>query len=438
MKRLAILLLMIAPFYSCNKLRDYFPLPQTPQFNKTYGGTQSEGARSIVKTTDGGYVFTGSSESNDGDVSGNHGVTDAWVVKLDKAGNKLWQKMLGGSSVDHGVALARTLDGGFILAAITTSSDGDVTGYHGGAGEDAWIVKLDNNGTIQWQKTLGGTVSDVPSAIIATPDGNYVMAGYTESNDGDVNNGNRTSYDAWVVKLDGEGDLVWQQTLGGSDPDYAYAIVPTLDGGYVMAGNLQSKDANVPGYHSRGDAWMVKLASDGTVAWQKAVGGWNYDVAFSVVAPLDGSYVLAGSSTSPNGDVKGNHGNSDAWVVKLDGTGKLLWAKAFGGTSFDHALSLTTTADGGYAFAGYTYSNDGDVSGTHGKEHADAWMVKLNANGSKQWQKAVGGSEEDIANAVITRVDGGFAIAGGSLSNDGDVTGNKGQSDAWIFTLKDQ
>lgn len=402
-----------------------------PQFNIVYGGTKRDGGAAIAKTADGGYIMAGSTESNDGDVSGNHGLYDAWVVKIDKSGNKTWQKALGGTGYDVANSVITTSDGGYVMAGYANSNDGDVKGNHGAS--DAWVVKLNASGNIVWQKALGGTNADEARSITAASDGGYFIAGITLSNDGDVT-GKHGGFDAWVIKLDNSGNKVWQKALGSTGYDVGNAIITTSDGGCVMAGDVSANDGDASGYHGGLDAWVVKLDGKGNIVWQHALGGTSDDEAKSIMPTSDGGYVIAGGTRSFNGDVSGFHGAGDAWVVKLDPVGNKVWQKALGGTGFDYAYSITTTTDGGCVMAGSADSKDGDVSGVHGG--ADAWMVKLDATGNKVWQKVQGGTGYDGGNAIITTTDGGFIIAGDSFSNDGDLSGNHGVSDAWIVTSK--
>ena len=289
-----------------------------------------------------------------------------------------WQHPLGGTGDEEANAIQQTTDGGYIMAGWTGSNDGDVTGNHGGSlYGDAWVVKLDGSGISQWQHALGGTGDDVASAIQQTTDGGYIMAGWSGSYDGDVS-GNHGGGDAWVIKLDGNGTLQWQRALGGTDIDAAVSVQQTTDGGYIMAGITGSNDGDVSGNHGgtvHQDAWLVKLGGTGNIQWQHALGGTYIDVAGSVQQTTDGGYIIAGGTGSNDGDVSGGHGGWDAWVVNLDNIGSLQWQHALGGTGSDWAYGIQQTTDGGYIMAGYTSSNDGDVSGNHGSD--DAWIVKL-------------------------------------------------------------
>jgi hypothetical protein len=403
-------------------------------WQKCLGGTAEDVAFSIVQTLDGGYIVAGVTESNDGDISGNHGHRDNWVVKLNSSGAIAWQKCLGGTGREWGRSIVQTLDGGYIVAGNTGSNDGDVSGNHGY--EDVWVVKLDSSGATTWQKCLGGTGGEEAYSIVQTRDGGYIVAGLTGSNDGDVS-GSHGFGDIWVVKLDSSGAIAWQKCLGGTASEQAFSIVQTLDGGYVVAGQVLSNDGDVSGNHGSGDIWVVKLDSSGAIAWQKCLGGTSDELALSIIETLDGGYIVAGNTRSNDGDVSGNHGFGfyDAWVVKLNSSGAIAWQKCLGGTSDELASSIIQTLDGGYIVAGSASSNDGDVSGNLG--YGDTWLVKLDSSGAIIWQKCLGGTGADGANSIFQTLDGGYIVAGLTGSNDGDVSGNHGFYDAWVLKVEE-
>ncbi len=403
------------------------------QWQKSLGGSDSEDAYSVQQTSDGGFIVAGRSESTDGDVSENHGDGDYWVVKLDSSGVIVWEKSLGGSGTEVASSVQQTADGGYIVAGESSSDDGDVSGNHGNY--DYWVVKLGSSGDIVWQKSLGGSGSEAARSVQQTADGGYIVAGYSYSDDGDVS-GNNGSYDYWVVKLDGSGTIVWQKSLGGSGYDEAYSVQQTSDGGYIVAGYANSDDGDVSGNHGNADYWVVKLNGSGNIVWQKPLGGSGSEVAYSVQQTADGGYIVAGLSESNDGDVSGNHGNTDYWVVKLDSGGDMVWQKSLGGTDGDAAYSVRQTADGGYVVAGYANSDDGDVSGNHGSQ--DYWVVKLDGSGDIVWQKSLGGNDGDFASSIQQTADGGYIVAGYSYSDDGDVTGHHGTyeyADYWVVKL---
>ncbi|MEN6342770.1 MAG: hypothetical protein ABFC89_09450, partial [Methanospirillum sp.] len=245
-----------------------------------------------------------------------------WVVKLDGTGAIQWQKLLGGSSPDEGYAIQQTSDGGYILFGYSQSStSGDVTGTNHGS-DDYWVVKLSGTGATQWQQLLGGSGRDSGQSVQQTLDGGYILFGYSQSSaSGDITGSNHGGIDYWVVKLDGTGAIQWQTLLGGSSSDEGTAIRQTPDGGYILVGYSESSaSGNVLGTNHGGyDCWVVKLDDTGAIQWQELAGGSGYDLGSSVQLTADGGYILVGySQSSASGDITGtNHGFFDAWIVKL-------------------------------------------------------------------------------------------------------------------------
>ena len=400
------------------------------EWQKCFGGSKNDWALSICQTDDGGYITFGYSESNDGDISENYGNYDYWVVKTDFAGNIQWQKNYGGSSLEQAEVIIQTLDGGYIITGTSGSNDGDVSDNHGN--NDIWIVKLNKAGAIEWQKCYGGTQMEIIKDIVQTSDNGYIFAGFTYSNNGDVY-GNHGSTDYWVVKIDSEGVQEWQKCLGGTNGDYANSIQQTKDGGYIVAGYTRSRDGDVSGYHSFNDFWVVKLTDAAEIEWQKCYGGYDDDIAYAVCQTKDSGYIVAGFTYSNDGDVLNNKAGNNIWILKLNTSGEIQWQKCYGGSEFDCAIDINETDDGGYIIAGESGSKDGDVDWNHGER--DYWIIKLNENGFIEWQENLGGSLRDATYSVLQTSDKGYIIAGFTYSNDGDVSGNHGESDFWIVKL---
>lgn len=190
----------------------------TPEWSKTYGGNGADRGHCIQQTSDGGFIISGYTDTNNnGDVSGYHGGGDVWVVKLDVSGDLEWQKTYGGTGsepfTEAFTNIIQTSDGGYLITAESNSSDGDLTLNHGNL--DLWVFKINASGDIEWQKSLGGGVHEGAHAILQEPDGGFLLAGYTSSADGDVV-GNQGMSDGWLVKLGATGDLEWQKTMGGT------------------------------------------------------------------------------------------------------------------------------------------------------------------------------------------------------------------------------
>jgi len=225
-------------------------------WQKTLGGTQTDRVRSVCSTHDNGFLVVGSSKSSDGDVSDNNGQSDVWLCKLDNLGNILWDKNYGGSNNDYAFSVARTTDNGFIVAGRTDSTDQDVSGNHGYS--DGWVLKVDINGDLDWAKCYGGTLDDEINSVIQTSNGRYALLGSSRSSDDDVP-GNKGDRDFLFMLLDEDGNIEWSKNYGGSATDIGSALIETSDGNYVLCGNTYSNDGDVLGNNGNNDGWVLQL-----------------------------------------------------------------------------------------------------------------------------------------------------------------------------------
>lgn len=407
------------------------------EWEKSFGGSNLDYPRNALVTSDGGYILFGNTQSNDGDVTNNHGGSDLWIVKMSGSGTLQWQKTLGGSGNEYGESIRETADG-YIIVGYTYSNNGDVVGHHGGGNPDAWIVKLNTSGVIQWQKTLGTTDLETGRNIIATADGGYIVVAEKSVT---IVQG-PTTYSTtqyWIIKLDATGTVQWEKVYGGIGNSKPYDVLQTDDGGYVVIGETSAHDRDVVGNHApleSVDIWMLKLTPTGEISWQKCYGGSLYERGFRIIKTNDGGYIIAGDSDSSNGDLTENKGYDDIWILKINNIGTIEWQKVFGGTTTDFVFDIFQTADSGYIFTGYTDSIDGDVVGNHGD--CDAWVVKINSTGTILWQKTLGGSLCDSAFNIKPTSDGGFFMAGYNSSNDGNATQNHGSRDFWAVKLSQE
>ncbi len=406
------------------------------EWETNLGGSDNDLAISMQQTTDGGYIVAGGSKSNDGDVGENNGDYDFWIVKLDGSGSLVWETNLGGSEGDFPRSIKQTTDGGYIVAGNSESQDGDVGGTYGTNGyPDYWIVKLNENGDLVWKTTLGGSDWDWAYDIEQTTDGGYIVAGASQSNDGDVggNVGSNGTTDYWIVKLDETGNLVWENNFGGTVWEYPSDIEQTNDGGYIVTGRSNSDNGDVGGNNGGYDFWTIKLDGSGNLVWETNLGGSDGEGAHSITQTTDGGYIIAGFSSSNNGDVGGNYGAADFWIVKLDSNGVLVWETNLGGTLEEGAQSIQPTVDGGYIITGPSSSFNIDLDDNNGEY--DFWIVRIGPNGSILWEENLGGSDIDWSESTLQTNDGGYIIAGRSNSDDGDVGGNNGENDYWIVKL---
>ena len=401
------------------------------EWQHSYGGSADDKALSAIQTLDGGYIAAGSTESVDSDVVDNKVKLNCWVIKLFNNGKLDWKKCIGEETAHQANDIIQTKDRCYVLAGSTMLKGGNYSGIHGG--DDYWLTKLNADLVPQWTRTYGGKSDDVAKSIQATRDGGYIVAGWGGAAGINITR-NLGGNDFWLLKLNKQGSIQWQNSLGGSGIDNAAGVTSTPDGGYIAAGYSSSNNLNVTGNHGAADCWIVKVDSGGIIEWEKSMGGSSLDYAYSIELTSDNGLIIAGATESTDGDVSGNHGKSDAWIIKTDSHGKVEWQKCLGGKNDDAAYCVRQTKDGGYIIAGSTSSNDGDVKGNHGG--MDAWIIKLDEKGTMSWQKCLGGSKDEQAKTIRQTVDGGYIISAYSKSANGDVSSNKGNYDYWIIKLK--
>ncbi|SMC90202.1 Ig-like domain-containing protein, partial [Moheibacter sediminis] len=435
-------------FLTCLAFSSFALSQVTPeiQWAKTYGGSDMEIGYEIIQTADGGYISIGYTNSDDGDITENKGWADLWVVKTDAAGTIEWQKTYGGSQSDVGASLKQTPDGGYIIGGSIQSGDGDISDYNGelGFGEDFWIVKISSTGEIEWENNYGGNYPDILTDLQLTTDGGYIAIGNTMSKSGDVVGGYGTEgnffQEGWVVKIDAQGDIEWQRPYGGYEGFVQFSnIQQTTDGGYIIGGDAgYGFDGDFPETNGGSDFWALKISSVGEIEWSKVYGGSSEDYAGKITQTSDGGYIFVGGVYSNDGDVEGGYGNGngDAWILKLNNTGELEWKNTIGGAGGDGARIAYETADNHFVIGGGTSSSDGDFTDFPNNGMQNKILMKLNSSdGSIIWMKSMGGSANDILFDLKTTNDGGFITIGSSSSNDGDVSGNHGSADFWIVKL---
>jgi len=388
-------------------------------WQKAFGGSYANDIMQVIEAPDGGLVFAGKGDN-------------AWVLKTDANGNKVWEfTTTATKGVDHFFSITTAPDGGYVATGYiyNTTIYGAITTC------DVLVVKLDASGAKVWEKRYGGSANESGDKIVTTADGGYIIAGHTSSNDGDVSGNHGGPYDIWVLKLDGSGNKVWAKTYGGTQDEFLSAITATADGNYIVAGSTGSNDGDVSGSHGSEDVWVLKIDASGNKIWSKTYGGSQYEGSYAVQSTKDGGSIIAGYTDSNDGDVSGNHSSDeDMWVIKLDNNGQKTWQSTLGGTNMEEAYSVAEVADGGYMICGFAFSNDGDITGNHGDK--DFWVVKVSGTGKKLWQKSFGGPGTDWASSIITTKDGGFVTAGFSTANGGDVTGISGWSKGWVVKFK--
>jgi hypothetical protein len=347
-----------------------------PYWTKIYGGDGDEGVKRVRQTTDGGYIFAGWTTSFAA------ASKDGWLVKLNENGDVTWGKTYGGSYNDVFEDIQQTADDGYIVAGKTQHSSYPLR-------NDAWILKLDNSGDVTWQKTYGANIHNYAYSIQQTSDGGYVVAGTM-----DTDPSSNTVYAFWIFKLDYNGDIIWQKTYGGTDDDYAFSIQQTLEGGYIVVGTTTSFGAGDE------DVWILKIDPNGDIVWQWTYGGSDRDRAYAIQQTTDSGYVVAGYTKS-FGAI-----NGDCWIFKLDSEGTIVWQKTFGESRGDFTDSIQPTSDGGFIVAGVTGINAQTF------EYGDALLLKLDSDGNISWYETYDLDIRIISFSIEQTTDSGYIAVG--------------------------
>lgn len=485
------------------------------QWQRAIGGTLDDMVLTIKQTTDEGFIIGGVTASKDGDITNAKGKGDLFVVKLDQQGRISFKKTLGGPSEEQGCIVLQTTDGGYIVGGNTTSSNGDVKGFHGGD-KDIWIVKLKPDLAIEWQKPLGGAGTDEIVSLKLTPDGGFLIGGNTNSKDGDVKN-QHGDFDIWLVKLSGTGNLQWQRCYGSSGTEKIRDLQPALNGTFVFAGFTKNgENGDVTGYHDSTDVWIGRIdpAAAGNLLWQTCLGGSRneHDFCIMIKSTDDGGFVVGTSTSSKDGNVIGLVAAYGTWIVKFDvfntlqwqyiiqggnivktivktsdngviistsnldkqyyagggtvfvkisGAGELVWTNEIMAPGNPNPYLMEATADGGCIISGSTSA----ATVPYYHESGDLWLAKIDGSGSMLWQRAYGGNRSEILQPgtyytgiyfpintsnnspwgayteIIKAKDGGYFLAAVTSSTDGDVSGfhysskNGYKWDIWVVKI---
>jgi hypothetical protein len=405
---------------------------------QTFGGSKNDVAKSVIATSDGGFAVLGYTQSMDGDVTGkNNENYDFWVLKFNSEAQLEWNKTYGGSGDDRGRSIIETSDGGYALIGYSDSSDGDVTINYGN--RDFWVIKINATGAITWEKSFGYSGVDEGVSILETSDNHFILSGVLDvtASGGDGNTGRysprHAGGDYWSIKINASGGTVWSRFYGGSFTDAPTGVIENINGDLITVGGSDSNDVDISNNKGTYDFWVVKSSSNGNILWEKSYGGSEIDEARDVISTDNGNHIIVGDTRSEEQDVSENNGAADLWVLKVSDNGDILWEKSLGGSNFDVARAINSTFDGGFIIAGSSRSSDGNVSENKGQN--DAWVVKINTSGELLWEKTVGGAEIDFAYDAVQLTSGTIIAVGETNSFNGDILVNKGFTDLLIIKI---
>ena len=347
---------------------------QSVIFQQIYQCQVDQSAREAIEISNGGYMIIGMNEKSFGD-------TDVYIMKTNPIGDTIWTKSFGGTSSEYPNMIIETSNGNFLIVGYTLS--------YGSGSNDVWLLCIDINGNLIWSKTYGGTGDDEGKDIIATADGNYMITGRSNSP------GNQ-GYDAFLIKIDLNGNIIWQNNYGGNQYETSRSVKQCSDGGYVFTGQTLSYGSG------NGDVYMTKTDASGNLIWSKTFGGNLIDDGNVIIENSDGSFMIAAETNSYGS------GDMDVWILKTDNNGNVIWQQTYGGTDKDVSKSMRMTSDGGYII--------GAISRSFGWINPDMWLVKIDANGAVQWTSNFGSWDHEHCYSARQVTDGGFIAVGHTKS----------------------
>ncbi|WP_442847267.1 hypothetical protein [Leeuwenhoekiella sp. H156] len=401
-----------------------------------YGGSLDDRAAALVSLDAGGFAVLGTAQSVDGMLAGKtRAGEDYWLLRLDDSGNISQSLTFGGNDGDVATDLIATSDGGFLMGGYSMSADGDASkneGFH-----DTWFVKTNASGGIEWEKSYGFAGHDHSYSVIQTEDGGYFSAGYldvTASGGAGNENSKHGVGEFWGQKLDASGNLEWRNYFGGSNNDRSYKALQTPDGGFMLIGFTESDDFDISQTHGSYDYWIVKLSKTGGMQWEKTFGGSGIDIAYDAVFLSNGDCLIVGQSNSTDGDVTASNGDFDAWVMRIDAAGNLKWQRSFGGADFEFARSITPGPDNSFFIIGNSRSADTTSNGNAGAN--DIWVFQVDSEGQLLWQETWGGEGIDLGTDAVYSEKGILYVLATTASSSVESASGFGKDDLILLQLR--
>ena len=398
------------------------------------GGSNEDVAREIIQLRKGGLAVVGSTKSTDGDFSERTSNDwDLFLIKFSLNGEILWKKTYGGSGDDFGFSVVETPEGGFVLLGYSNSQDGDVPptkGYH-----DNWIIKIDADGAVLWKKSFGYSGHDHSYNLIATQDGGYFFNGFLDvtasngmGNDKKSSSASRHGVgEFWCHKLDANGNIQWRRYFGGTNNDRSYDAIQTRDGNFLVVGTSESDDVDVKNPKGNYDVWVVMVSASGEMLWENSYGGSLVDEASKVIQDSYGHFRIIGNTHSSDQDITHSKGESDAWQITLDPSGRLVGSYNFGGSEFDRGTAMREWQWGSFFLTGYSRSSDGDFENNNGEN--DIFLMYFPSNGTAKKTMTLGAEGQDFAHDLLVQTDGSVFLVGQSFSKNPPFEKNKGNGD---------
>jgi hypothetical protein len=363
-------------------------VPPDTVWTELYGGNDLEEAYALEPTMDGGFIIAANTRSFGA------GVWDAWLIKTDAQGNQEWAKTYGGTGIDHAYDVKQTEDGGYIAAGRTDQD--------GSSFSKVWLVRTDGTGNLLWTQAFGeNDKAELANSLEITNDGDFIIAGVKE-----VEPYDEPHEQFWLIKMDADGNMIWNQTYGGPDYDGAFSVRQTSDSGFIIIGTTEMQG-------SMEDIRLIKTNLNGALEWEKTYGGFLNDAGLDVIQTQDDGYLLTGKFQNTLSVP------SEMWVIKTDADGNQMWDNVFGGLSGSMGYALTDDPESGYLLAGMT-----SLPGTGDSE---GWLVKINGDGDEVWTKTIGTSDMDRFRDITITAQGDIILTGDA--------GTFGNTDAWLVKV---
>lgn len=385
-------------------------------WQRLYGGTKGDYFDCIISTADTGFIAAGTTHSSDGDVAVNLHETGLWLVRLDVAGNIIWERTYDIPEFIGGSFIVAVSDGYLILGNIGVQWNNMLVGQ-------SHVTKVDRDGNLLWAKPLAVSPGDDIVDIKAATGGGFICAG-TGNVAGMNNNG-------ILLRLDDEANVIWQQWYGGIYFDRLAGVAETTDGGFIATGNTDDPLAGTAPSAETVNTYVVRVDASGSLLWEKQYGRPKMDIGEDIITTHDGGYLISAWKVSD--DYDSNQGSFDILLTKIDAAGSKEWQKVLASSSDEYPRALLQTASGDFILASDVGISDGDVNQVYGG--GDAWVVKLSATGSILWQQTYGGAEWDGARSMVVS-NGKLFVAGSSKSSNGEFATSHGDYDAWVVAAE--
>ncbi|MBX3101452.1 MAG: OmpA family protein [Bacteroidetes bacterium] len=398
-------------------------------WQRCVGGNAFDNATCVDVLPDSSYLIAGTTFSYD--VPRLHkstGDADVLLIKCSPVGEITWLANYGGKFTEEAFDVRQLPDGGFVVCGLTDSPE-----YSGGE-NDLYVLRVDALGRQRWARGYGGQGNERGNALVLAPDGGFLVVGETGSNTRDVSR-NHGGLDGWVVKLDAQGKLLWEKSIGGTGNDKLKTVLLTRDGHYLMAGPSDSNNGDLPGNYGKTDVMVVKMTLKGEIVWVKHLGGNSFDDAFGLIELPDGDLIMVGTTYSSAGQLKRTYGENDVFLARLDKDANLKWEKTYGGAEDDGGNSACLTPAGQLLIAGTSRSKDGLIQEGYGRY--DAWLLLTDLEGNVVWSQNYGGSKDEQFYRAVPLQNGSIFALGFSFSEDFDLTytPQNGGNDAWLVHL---